>query len=73
MSRHACHHPSCEMPVPPRLLACPPHWYQLPRQIRAEIWRTYRPGQERDKRPSQAYLDAVRAARECWTAEGVRT
>ena len=41
---------------------CSSHWYKLPAAIRAKIWRAYRPGQEADKRPSTAYLDAAREA-----------
>jgi hypothetical protein len=40
---------------------CAKHWYSLPKHLRDEIWRTYRPGQEHDKRPSQAYLAASAA------------
>jgi hypothetical protein len=58
--RHRCHAPNCTVPVHPKMHMCKKHWYMLPRALRAEIWRTYRPGQERDKMPSAEYMEAVR-------------
>lgn len=43
---------------------CPPHWYSLPEDMRREIWRLYRPGQEIDKSPSLAYLEAATRAQQ---------
>jgi hypothetical protein len=34
----------------------------VPSDIKREIWRTYRPGQEIDKRPSAEYMAAQRRA-----------
>jgi len=59
---HHCHARGCVRRVPPKLLMCPGHWRMVPTPLRAEIWRTYRPGQEVDKRPSAEYLAAARAA-----------
>jgi len=53
---HRCHAPGCKRQVPPRMFACRDHWFSLPKKIRDAIWREYRPGQERDKRPSARYL-----------------
>jgi hypothetical protein len=50
------------------MLACKPHWFQLPKAIRDEIWATYRPGQEIDKRFSDAYSDAFDKAQAFWLA-----
>lgn len=61
--QHVCHWPGCNKPVPPAKWGCARHWYRLPRRLRDRIWRAYRPGQERDKRPSAAYIEAARAAR----------
>ncbi len=61
---HRCHWPDCELPVPPKMWGCRRHWFKLPKRIRDEIWRTYRPGQEIDKNPSSEYLEAAAAARE---------
>ena len=59
---HTCHAAGCERAVPPRLLMCPAHWFRVPKALRDEVWRHYRPGQERDKRPSPEYLEAARKA-----------
>lgn len=68
MSEHTCHWPGCPRKVPPARWGCKDHWYALPRNLRTRIWQTYRPGQERDKKPSQAYLNAARAVRD-WIIE----
>ena len=31
---------------------CRPHWYKLPKTLRAKVWATYVPGQEITKTPS---------------------
>lgn len=64
---HACHWPGCTRQVPPALWGCRQHWFTLPTYIRDRIWKAYRPGQEIDGAPSQAYVDAARAA-EKWIA-----
>lgn len=45
--------------MPPKLLFCGPHWSRVPAPVQREVWRTYRPGQERDKNPSPAYCCAA--------------
>lgn len=55
-SGHRCHAARCRVSVPPALLMCGRHWRLVPRSLQRDIWRTYRPGQERDKRPSWEYL-----------------
>lgn len=62
--RHTCHWPGCGLAVSARFWGCSTHWYLLPAQIRREIWRTYRVGQEIDKQPSPEYLAAAHSARE---------
>jgi CDP-diacylglycerol pyrophosphatase len=64
---HSCHWPGCTRQVAPALWGCRPHWYALPAELRAAIWRTYRVGQESDLRPSSAYLDIARRVQE-WIA-----
>lgn len=59
---HTCHAKGCDAAVPPRMLMCYPHWKMVPKMLQAAIWATYRPGQERDKRPSEAYMEAQRRA-----------
>ena len=56
---HTCHWPGCGKSVPPRLWGCREHWFRLPKALRDRIWATYRPGQEIDKNPSNAYLNAT--------------
>jgi hypothetical protein len=34
----------------------------VPAPLQAGVWATYRPGQEVDKKPTRAYLDAADAA-----------
>lgn len=65
---HTCHWPGCNKRVKPALWGCPKHWYTLPARLRALIWRTYRAGQEDDKRPSGEYLDAAHQVQE-WISE----
>jgi hypothetical protein len=59
---HNCHAFGCTRKVPPRLLMCAAHWRIVPRQIQAQVWKHYRPGQEIDKNPTEAYLLVQRAA-----------
>lgn len=61
---HTCHWPGCNVDVAPKLFMCKSHWLTLPPEHRKEIWRTYRPGQENDKQPSEAYLSAAKRALE---------
>ena len=63
---HTCHHPTCEVPVPPKMLACRVHWYQLPLEPRKAVWKTYTPGQESTKQPSQAYLEVIAHVQRYW-------
>jgi hypothetical protein len=62
MADHTCHAEGCLKEIPPRLLMCGHHWAMVPRPLRNEVWATYRPGQEIDKRPSPEYLQAADAA-----------
>jgi hypothetical protein len=59
---HTCHATGCTVAVPPHLLMCFRHWRLVPRPLQARVYATYRRGQEIDKRPSAAYLDAAKAA-----------
>jgi len=53
---HRCHARECSTPIPPRLLFCLRHWRMVPKDLQRQVWRHYRPGQEKDKRPSAEYL-----------------
>lgn len=64
MATHTCYAPGCERPVPARMLMCREHWFALPKPLRDAIWAEYRPGQEKDHKPSAAYLSAVREAQD---------
>lgn len=64
---HECHWPGCPRQVPPAMWGCREHWFALPKRLRDAIWRAYRPGQEADRRPSVAYLEAAREV-QTWIA-----
>ena len=38
---------------------CAKHWKMVPRDVQRLVWANYRPGQEIDKKPSEAYLSAA--------------
>lgn len=59
---HRCHAVGCDIEVDPGLLMCRRHWFQVPKNLRREVWRLYRKGQERDKNPSREYLAAAKDA-----------
>ncbi len=65
---HHCHWPGCTTHVKPALWGCKYHWFLLPEQLRNEIWRTYRPGQEITKRPSAEYIAVARRVQD-WIAK----
>ena len=56
---HHCHWPGCTRQVPPAMWGCSGHWYKLPQNLRAAIWRTFEPGQEVDLSPSNEYLEVA--------------
>lgn len=60
-----CYARGCKAPIKPHLLMCRRHWDMVPFGLKAEIWRTYRNGQEQRSDASPAYL---RAAAECRAA-----
>lgn len=66
--QHHCHWPGCTRDVPPAMWGCRAHWFTLPAQIRSEIWRTFKPGQEVKGTPSREYVYAAQAAQE-WIHE----
>lgn len=65
---HECHWPGCPIQVPPAMWGCRRHWFRLPKVLRARIWATYLPGQERTMSPSREYVAAARAVQE-WIAQ----
>lgn len=56
---HHCHWPGCAKQVPPAMWGCKTHWFQLPARLRARVWATYRPGQEKTMDPSAEYLSVA--------------
>lgn len=73
MGKHLCHAEGCSVPVPPRMLMCRRHWFMVPKPLRDAVWAEYRPGQEIDKRPSDAYMEVQQAAvRAVAEKEGLR-
>ena len=65
MSRvaHVCHAPGCRRPTRPKMLMCPWCWDLVSPEHQAAVWEHYRPGQERDKRPSKPWLAAAMDAK----------
>lgn len=61
-AEHTCHAEGCSTHVPPAMFMCRPHWFALPKRLRAAVWQAYRPGQEVDMNPSPAYLEAAQRA-----------
>ena len=59
---HTCHARGCDVPVPPEMLMCKPHWRTVPRSIQRIVWATYRSGQCDDRSPSKAWHQAADAA-----------
>lgn len=53
---HTCHAIACDVPVPPAMLMCKPHWFRVPRALRNDVWREYENGITR------AYCAAAKAA-----------
>ena len=58
--RHTCHAKDCAVNIPPRMFMCLKHWRMVPQELQRAVWATYRPGQEQDKNPSEAYMKVAR-------------
>lgn len=54
--KHTCHWDGCEKQCPPAMWGCSQHWFTLPKFLRDQVWKEYRPGQEITKTPSTGYL-----------------
>ncbi len=39
---HRCPGPECSRRVPSNMLACSRHWFQVPREVRDEVWAAWR-------------------------------
>lgn len=64
---HECHWEGCTKQCPPAMWGCRDHWFRLPKNLRDLIWRTYRPGQEKDLSPGAEYIEAAKEVRQ-WIA-----
>lgn len=62
--KHECHWPGCKTQVPPAMWGCKAHWFRLPLHLRQRIWAAFRPGQEKDLKPSEEYFEAADAVQE---------
>lgn len=56
---HTCHARGCSRVIDVTMLMCRRHWFMVPPHIRAKVWATYRPGQEKDKLPSREWHSAA--------------
>lgn len=64
---HQCPGPSCTVMIDVNLLACRDHWFQVPQQLRNEVFRTYderrrQRGTEHSAAAIAAHQDAMDAA-----------
>ena len=59
---HICHARGCDVPCKPEMLMCLRHWRMVPLNLQRAVWKTYRPGQCNDKRPSSEWHAAADAA-----------
>ena len=66
---HHCHAENCTTPVPPKMFMCRLHWFMVPKDLRAQVWFAYVPGQEIRKDPTREYLEITRAAIEAVAAK----
>lgn len=39
---HECPYPLCTLRVPRAMLACRPHWFALPAELRSAIWAAHK-------------------------------
>lgn len=67
---HECHHPTCKKQVPPEMMACKSHWFELPKNLRDKVWSAYVPGQEIRKDPTPKYMQVYRECQSFWIANG---
>lgn len=70
--RHECHWPLCVTEVPPAMWGCHLHWFTLPTVLRRRLRLAYRPGQEKDMRPSTEYLAVAKEVQQ-WIIQFMRS
>ena len=59
---HECPGPGCAKEVDSSLLMCPACWHQVPKPIRAAVWRTWRRGAGAGTPAHRAAMTAAIAA-----------
>lgn len=65
-----CPGPDCGRTIKRGMFACKPCWFKIPKEIRNEIWATYRALQRDLSRPRvEAYREAERKGLEALGAE----
>jgi hypothetical protein len=59
---HECPGPECEREVDITMLACPGHWYQVPKAVRNAVWREYKkaPGSPAHRHAMDLAVKAMR-------------
>lgn len=71
---HECPKTNCGEQLPRGLLACRPHWYEIPKPVRDQVnrtWRAYNGIREDtmrrgvDSTERRSYLEARQAALQC--------
>ena len=67
--KHTCHHPRCNEAVPPKMLSCKAHWFELPKDLRSKVWDAYTPRQEVTKNPKAEYAEVIREVMEYWNRD----
>ncbi len=59
---HTCPAAGCTKTIPSHMVACKAHWFKVPKELRDQIWATYRtkPGGPAHR---EAVFEAVRLLR----------
>lgn len=68
---HTCPYPNCKTPVSVSQLACRPHWFQLPKPLREDVWFAWRRKLARDPDGDAAHRRALAAAVDWWQQKAV--
>lgn len=63
MSQNRCFAKGCNRLIDEKMLMCGEHWYQVPKEIQDEVWRTYRARLRRGGVISREYSEAIIKAR----------
>lgn len=62
LTRHVCHARGCDRAVSPAMLMCRKHWAAVPKNLKNQVYKHYRLGQELDKVVTRDYLAAAKEA-----------